>query len=457
MTVFVVILLITAGNSNSNVLNHSDPRVSCDVLDSNKDELCGYLVDHKHELRASLDPIYTALIDNDIQAQDLITFSEEDLRVIINEFDDKLPRLHVARLINILRNDENTYIYKQSKPEIYPRNYKPSPITPNKHLNGIESLIKEKTMDIKRLTLQHLKTKREIRQKYEKMMQEELAEIATKIDRYKQEIQRQIEILKDYQRQMNSGMTFQNNFKYLNFIRNWNISMNHNVTWPKTPTIWPNFTVRTTSTSAHFLVYFGELLKSSKCMIYISSNKSTITMDGMISPSWDEYSHTINHQDIFPLEPSTEYKIWMVVINKYGHSLPSNEITFTTKGKENYDEKAVGVVKLNGGSFDNYISQNNMVMVYFYAPWISHSRPLRSIYETVAKVIHSGECVDCMDVKFTEIDATLETELAEKYGVDEYPTLILFRNEDWINPIKFPWLNQFDMVHYFKYKFDIAR
>ena len=438
MTAVLYFSLIIIGQSVSHALNHTDysgSHISCDVLDSNKDELCGYLVKNKGNLKVSLIPIYSAMKQNNMNYHDLMSFTEEDLRVIISEFAVKLPQLHTARLINILRNDKNTYIYREYKNKIYPLNDDTSPVVPNKLSNELESLITEKNMDIKRLTLQHLKAKEKTRQKYEKMMQKELAGIAARVDQFKQEIQRQIDILTDYQDQIKSGYSSQHNFKYLDFIRNWNISMNisnlnKTHSWPKTPkiVISPLFNrILLSATFAHLEINARELLKSSKCLIYISSNTSTFTQDGMVWLNGDDTAPYIPNQDIYGLEPSTEYTVWMVVINKYGHSLPSNEITFTTKSTEIYDEKACGVVQLNGSTFDNFISQHDIVMVYFYAPWIGQSQPLRPRYEMAAKLIDAR--YSRKDVALAEIDGTMEIELSEKYGIDEYPTLMLFRNE----------------------------
>ena len=62
---------------------------------------------------------------------------------------------------------------------------------------------------------------------------------------------------------------------------------------------------------------------------------------------------------------------------------------------------------------------NKPAMVEFYAPWCHHCKKLKTPYAEAAEEL-VGEAV------FAAFDATADRELAEKYGVNGYPTLLWF-------------------------------
>ncbi|CEF66669.1 Protein disulfide-isomerase A4 [Strongyloides ratti] len=74
---------------------------------------------------------------------------------------------------------------------------------------------------------------------------------------------------------------------------------------------------------------------------------------------------------------------------------------------------------LTEANFDDFLEENPIVMVKFYAPWCGHCKKLAPDYATASR-----------HIKFplAKVDATIEKALGEKYNVQGYPTIKLFKN-----------------------------
>lgn len=81
------------------------------------------------------------------------------------------------------------------------------------------------------------------------------------------------------------------------------------------------------------------------------------------------------------------------------------------------DEKDVVVLK--DSNFSDFIGKNRYVMVEFYAPWCGHCQALAPEYAAAATEL-KGEVV------LAKVDATEESELAQKYEIQGFPTVYFF-------------------------------
>ncbi|CAI9759218.1 unnamed protein product [Fraxinus pennsylvanica] len=102
--------------------------------------------------------------------------------------------------------------------------------------------------------------------------------------------------------------------------------------------------------------------------------------------------------------------------------LEDDESTYSDEDGS-YDAPVVDethVVLLKESNFSEFIEKNKFVMVEFYAPWCGHCQALAPEYASAAAELKEEE------VALAKVDATEETELAQKFDVQGFPTVYFF-------------------------------
>ncbi|CAJ1398634.1 unnamed protein product, partial [Effrenium voratum] len=78
---------------------------------------------------------------------------------------------------------------------------------------------------------------------------------------------------------------------------------------------------------------------------------------------------------------------------------------------------AADVLTLDGGNFTVALRANPRLLLLFYAPWCVHSRSLEPEFVKAADLLP--------DVVLAKVDASMEVEVAEEFGIGAYPGVFL--------------------------------
>lgn len=79
---------------------------------------------------------------------------------------------------------------------------------------------------------------------------------------------------------------------------------------------------------------------------------------------------------------------------------------------------------LTNDNFEEELAKHEGLLVEFYAPWCGHCKKLAPEFSAAAEVLAKND----PPMFLGKVDATVEKDLGEKYGVQGFPTLIYFKN-----------------------------
>jgi len=87
------------------------------------------------------------------------------------------------------------------------------------------------------------------------------------------------------------------------------------------------------------------------------------------------------------------------------------------------------VVPLVEGNFSSFINSERHSLVEFYAPWCGHCKKLAPIWHEFAFQVSQDPLLS-LNVQVGKIDGDSEKELAEKYNIASFPTILHFPKRD---------------------------
>lgn len=81
----------------------------------------------------------------------------------------------------------------------------------------------------------------------------------------------------------------------------------------------------------------------------------------------------------------------------------------------------MATIELTSTNFDQIVSENNFVIIDFWAPWCGPCKSFAPIYEKVSE-LHDN-------VVFAKVNTEEETDLAAHFQIRSIPTLMIFREQ----------------------------
>ncbi|NXP02300.1 PDIA2 isomerase, partial [Thinocorus orbignyianus] len=92
-----------------------------------------------------------------------------------------------------------------------------------------------------------------------------------------------------------------------------------------------------------------------------------------------------------------------------------------------------GVLVLHEHNFDRALSEHQLLLVEFYAPWCRHCQRLAPAFAQAAAALRD----ESSPARLGKVDATAQTALANEFNITSYPTLKLFRDGNRTHPLAY--------------------
>ncbi|XP_063200940.1 protein disulfide-isomerase A2 [Chroicocephalus ridibundus] len=92
-----------------------------------------------------------------------------------------------------------------------------------------------------------------------------------------------------------------------------------------------------------------------------------------------------------------------------------------------------GVLVLHEHNFARALSEHQLLLVEFYAPWCGHCQRLAPAFAQAAAALRD----ESSPARLGKVDATAQTALASEFGITSYPTLKLFRDGNRTHPLAY--------------------
>ena len=93
------------------------------------------------------------------------------------------------------------------------------------------------------------------------------------------------------------------------------------------------------------------------------------------------------------------------------------------KAKKKAKDEDDPVLTLTSDNFTEIVSNKDIILVEFYAPWCGHCKNLAPEYKVAARELKNLD----PPIPLAKVDATSNEDLAQKYGIDGYPIMKVFR------------------------------
>ncbi|XP_053195661.1 protein disulfide-isomerase A2 [Scomber japonicus] len=131
-------------------------------------------------------------------------------------------------------------------------------------------------------------------------------------------------------------------------------------------------------------------------------------------------------------DPETERKEAVSMDNASEESEEDTEDA-PKKEKTTEIEEEKDVMVLHSVNFDRALSENQYLLVEFYAPWCGHCKQLEPVYaEAAGKLKEEGSAI-----RLAKVNAIEDKEMSEEFNVEGFPSLKLFVNGDRKEPIDY--------------------